>query len=146
MADRLRLGVIGAGAVTQVGHLPALKRIREIDVVGICDNDLPKARALADRFGVPDAFSDISELLDYESLNGVLICTPSHLHESQIQAALAAGLHIFVERPLALTSAGAAQAGQGGPASRPGGDGRRQPPLSPRRATDPLVRAERRTG
>ncbi len=109
MVDRLRLGVIGAGAVTQVGHLPALKRIREIDVVGICDNDLPKARALADRFGVPDAFSDISELLEYESLDGVLICTPSHLHEPHIQAALASGLHIFVERPLALTSAGAAK-------------------------------------
>jgi predicted dehydrogenase len=109
MVDRIRLGVVGAGAVTQVGHLPALRRIREVDVVGICDNDLPKARALADRFGVPDAFSDISELVEYESLNALLICTPSHLHEPQIQAAMAAGLHIFVERPLALTSSGAAK-------------------------------------
>ena len=108
MAERLRLGVVGAGAVVQVGHLPALKRVREIEVVGICDTDLPKARALADRFAVPDAYTDIEELVEYEAdLDALLICTPSHLHESHIQAALAAGLHVFVERPLALTSAGA---------------------------------------
>ncbi|MGH7582131.1 MAG: Gfo/Idh/MocA family protein [Gemmatimonadales bacterium] len=106
MAERLRLGIIGAGAVTQVGHLPALKRVKEVEVVGICDSDLPKARALATRFGVPDAWEDIEELLDYEEgLDALLICTPSHLHESHIQAALAAGLHVFVERPPALTSA-----------------------------------------
>ena len=108
MAERLRLGVVGAGAVTQVGHLPALKRVKEIEVVGICDTDLPKARALADRFGIPDAYTDIEELVEYEEgLDGLLICTPSHLHESHIQAALAAKLHVFVERPMALTSAGA---------------------------------------
>ncbi|HEX3928730.1 MAG TPA: Gfo/Idh/MocA family oxidoreductase [Gemmatimonadales bacterium] len=107
MVRPVRLGIVGAGAVTQVGHLPALKRIKEIDVVGICDNDLPKARTLADRFGVPDAFGDIGELVDFESLDALLICTPSHLHESHIMTALAAGLHIFVERPLALTSAAA---------------------------------------
>ncbi|MES2123273.1 MAG: Gfo/Idh/MocA family oxidoreductase [Gemmatimonadota bacterium] len=107
MSDRLRLGIVGAGAITQVGHLPGLKRVKEIDVVGICDNDLPKARALADRFGIPDAYGDIEELVEYDALDAVLICTPNHLHESQIHAAVASGLHVFVERPLALTSAGA---------------------------------------
>lgn len=108
MGDRLRLGIVGAGAITQVGHLPGLKRVKEIEVVGICDNDLPKARALADRFGIPDAYGDIEELVEYDALDAVLICTPNHLHESQIHAAVASGLHVFVERPLALTS-GAAQ-------------------------------------
>lgn len=107
MSDRLRLGIVGAGAIAQVGHLPALKRVKEIDVVGICDNDLPKARALADRFGIPDAYGDIEELVEYDALDAVLICTPNHLHESHIQAAIASGLHVFVERPLALTAAGA---------------------------------------
>ena len=107
MAERLRLGVVGAGAVTQVGHLPALKRIKEIEVVGICDNDVAKARTLADRFGIPDAYDDIEELVEYDALDALLICTPSHLHESHIQAALSSGLHVFVERPLALTAVGA---------------------------------------
>ncbi|MEP6590964.1 MAG: Gfo/Idh/MocA family oxidoreductase [Gemmatimonadota bacterium] len=107
MGDRLRLGIVGAGAITQVGHLPGLKRVKEIDVVGICDNDLPKARALADRFGIPDAYGDMEELIEFDALDAVLICTPNHLHESQIHAALASGLHVFAERPLALTSGGA---------------------------------------
>jgi predicted dehydrogenase len=107
MSEKLRLGIVGAGAITQVGHLPALKRVKGIEVVGICDNDLVKARALADRFEVPDAYGDIEELVDYDALDALLICTPNHLHESQITAALAAGLHVFVERPLALTAAGA---------------------------------------
>lgn len=106
MTDKIRLGIVGAGAITQVGHLPALRKVREIDVVGICDNDLAKARALADRFEIPVVHSDITELLEFAPLDAVLVCTPNHLHESHALAALAAKLHVFVERPVALTPAG----------------------------------------
>lgn len=107
MAERIRLGIVGAGAVTQIGHLPALKRLKEIQVVGICDNDRAKARALADRFAIPDAFGDIAELVEFEELDALLVCTPSHLHESHVLAGLSAKLHVFVERPLALSPGGA---------------------------------------
>jgi predicted dehydrogenase len=107
MADPIRLGVVGAGAITQVGHLPALKRVKDIKVLGLCDSDRPKARALADRFGVPDAFADAQELVELEELDALLICTPSHLHEAHVQMALSHGLHVFVERPLALTASAA---------------------------------------
>ena len=70
----------------------------------ICDTDLPKARALADRFGVKDAFDDIEELLRYEALDAVVICSPNHLHESHILAALSANLHVLVEKPLAMSA------------------------------------------
>ena len=106
MTDKLRLGIVGAGAVTQVGHLPALRKVREIDVAGICDNDLGKARALADRFDIPVVHSDIAELVDYAPLDALLVCTPSHLHESHVLAGLAAGLHVLVERPMSLTPQG----------------------------------------
>ncbi len=106
MADRLRLGIVGAGAVTQVGHLPALKKVRDIEVAGICDNDLGKARALADRFDIPVVHSDIAELVEYAPLDALLICSPSHLHESHALTALAAKLHVLVERPMAMTPQG----------------------------------------
>ena len=61
--DRVRVGIIGGGAITQVAHLPVLKKLKGVEVEAICDTDLPKARALADRFGVTDAFDDIEELL-----------------------------------------------------------------------------------
>lgn len=106
MADKLRLGIVGAGAIAQVGHLPALKKVREVEVVGICDNDQAKARALADRYDVPGVHSDITDLLEYEELDALLICTPNHLHESHTLAGLSAGLHVLVERPVAMSAAG----------------------------------------
>ena len=75
-----------------------LKKLRTIEVQAICDTDLPKARALATRFGVKDAFDDIEELLRFESLDAVVICSPNHLHESHILAALSANLHVLVAR------------------------------------------------
>jgi predicted dehydrogenase len=106
MAERLRLGIVGAGAIAQVGHLPALRKIRDVDVVGICDNDMVKARALADRFDIPDVFPDLAELIEFGALDALLVCTPNHLHESHVLAGLAAGLHVLCERPLALSPAG----------------------------------------
>jgi predicted dehydrogenase len=106
MADKIRLGIVGAGAVTQVGHLPALKKVREIEVAGICDNDPVKAGALAERFGIPMVHADIADMLEYEPLDALLVCTPNHLHESHALAALATKMHVLVERPVALTPAG----------------------------------------
>jgi predicted dehydrogenase len=102
--ERLKVGIIGGGAITQVAHLPVLKKMRGVEVQAICDTDLPKARALATRFGVKDAFDDIEELLRYEELDAVVICSPNHLHESHIQAALSANLHVLVEKPLAMSA------------------------------------------
>lgn len=107
MTDRVRLGIVGAGAITQVGHLPALKRVKEVEVVGLCDNDLAKARALADRFAIPSVHSDIGDLMEDAPLDALLVCTPNHLHESHALAALSRKLHVFLERPMAMTSAGA---------------------------------------
>jgi hypothetical protein len=62
-SERLKVGIVGGGAITQVAHLPVLKKMRSVEVQAICDTDLPKARALAARFGIKDAFDDIEELL-----------------------------------------------------------------------------------
>ena len=105
--ERLRIGIIGGGAISQVAHLPVLKKLKMVELPAICDTDLPKARALADRFGIKDAFDDIEDLLRYEALDAVVICSPNHLHESHILAALSAGLHVLVEKPLAMSAASA---------------------------------------
>src|SRR3954462_2362012 len=105
--ERLKVGIIGGGAIAQVAHLPVLKKMRGVDVQAICDTDLPKARALASRFGIKDAFDDIEELLRYEALDAVVVCSPNHLHESHILAALSANLHVLVEKPLTLSTASA---------------------------------------
>jgi predicted dehydrogenase len=112
--DSVRVGVIGAGAISQVAHLPVLRRLPGADVVAICDNDVGKAQALAARFEVRDTFDDIEEVLRYANVDAVVICTPNHLHEIHVTSALAAGAHVLCERPLALTEAGVERVLQAG--------------------------------
>lgn len=106
LAGPIRVGVVGAGAIAQLAHLPVLGKMRGVQLAAICDNDRPKARALADRFGIPDAFSDIEDLLELRELDAVVIATPNHLHEPHVLSALAAGKHVMCERPLALSARG----------------------------------------
>ena len=103
----LRLGIIGTGAIVQVAHLPLLRKTKAVELVALCDTDLVKARALAERSAIPNVYDDFEDLLHHEQLDAVLVATPNHLHESHIQAALSANLHVLIEKPLALTSAAA---------------------------------------
>ncbi len=106
MTDQVRIGVVGAGAIAQLTHLPVLSKMRGAKLVAICDNDRPKARALADRFDIPDVYTDIEDLLEGDGLQAIVIATPNHLHEPHVLSAIANGIDVLVERPLALTSKG----------------------------------------
>jgi predicted dehydrogenase len=106
MTERVRVGVIGAGAIAQLAHLPVLAKMRGAELIAVCDNDRPKARALADRFGVPDTFTDIEDLLELDNLDAVVVATPNHLHEPHVLSALAGKVHVLCERPLALNARG----------------------------------------
>src|SRR3989449_9035347 len=88
--DPIRVGVIGAGGIAQVAHLPVLRRLPGVEVAAICDNDLGKAQALAARFEVKDTYDDIEEVLRYGHVDVVVIRTPNHLHEIPATSALAA--------------------------------------------------------
>ena len=106
MTSDVRLGLVGAGAIAQLAHLPLLAKMRGAQLVAICDNDGPKAGALAQRLGVPDIFTDIDELLDTDKLDAVVIATPNHLHEPHVLRALKQKVHVLCERPLSLTNGG----------------------------------------
>ncbi len=102
----MRLAVVGTGAIAQMAHIPLLAKMRGAHLVALCDNDGAKARALADRFEIPDVFTDLEELLDSDELDGVVIATPNHLHEPHVLSALRAGVDVLCERPLARSSLG----------------------------------------
>lgn len=102
----LRIALAGCGAIAQLAHLPALARTRDVRVTALCDLDPARTRALADRFGVPDTFTDVEELLDARVCDAVIVATPNHLHEPHVLSALRAGVHVLCERPLALAARG----------------------------------------
>jgi predicted dehydrogenase len=106
MSDPVRVAVVGAGSIAQVAHLPVLRKVAGVEIAAICDNDLSKAQALGARFDVREAYDDIEEVLKYSRPDAVVICTPNHLHEIHVAAALSAGVHVLCERPLSLSYEG----------------------------------------
>lgn len=106
MTEPVRIGVVGAGAIAQLTHLPLLSKMRGAKLVAVCDNDRAKARALADRFDIGDTYNDIEDLLEAGDLQAVVVATPNHLHEPHVLSALAAGLDVLCERPLAMSARG----------------------------------------
>jgi predicted dehydrogenase len=104
--DSVRLGVIGTGAISQVVHVPIFAEREDVDLLAVADADLHKAEALSRRFDVPLVMT-AEALIANDELEAVVICTPNNLHEEMAVAALEAGKHVFVERPLATTSEGA---------------------------------------
>jgi predicted dehydrogenase len=107
MKPTVRIGVVGVGAIAQLAHLPVLSKMRGAELVALCDNDGPKARAIADRLGVRDVFTDIEDLLALDDgLDAVIVTTPNHLHEPHVLSALRSKVHVLCERPLALTTRG----------------------------------------
>lgn len=106
MTEPVRIGVVGAGAIAQLTHLPLLSKMRGVKLVAVCDNDRAKARALADRFDISDTYNDIEDLLDAGDLQAVVVATPNHLHEPHVLSALAAGVDVLCERPVAMSTRG----------------------------------------
>lgn len=104
---RVRVGLLGTGAIAQVVHLPILSELPGVELHGISDVNTDKARAIGGRFEVPRVFDDDDEVFACDEIDAVVICTPSHLHEAQAIAALEAGKHVLIERPLALDAPGA---------------------------------------
>lgn len=102
----IKIGLLGAGATAQVVHLPILSQLSGVQVVGLADRDKDRAQAIASRFGVPRVFERDEDVFD-ASLDAVIVCTPSYLHEPHTIAALEAGKDVLVEKPLALTAEGA---------------------------------------
>src|SRR5215213_6746249 len=102
MDDNLMgLGVIGCGgfglfALQQFTQVPGIK------LVGMAGTHRPASLAAAARFGVENV-DDVGELLRRDDVDLVYIATPPFLHHPQALAALEAGKHVIVEKPLALT-------------------------------------------
>lgn len=104
----LRIGLIGVGGAAQINHIPALKKLDGLELTALCDRDPEKAQRVAQKFGVPRAYTRIEDLLADDELDAIDVCTPNYLHAPMSIAALEAGRHVFCERPLARSSEEAA--------------------------------------
>jgi len=100
----LKLGVIGAGLYANATLLPLLRRIKEIEAVGIASSGGWHAEHSGRKFGFRYACSDEAQILNDPEINTLLLLTRHDNHADLATKALQAGKHVFVEKPLALNA------------------------------------------
>jgi predicted dehydrogenase len=98
-----RVALVGAGNLARWAHLPSLKRVPNAKLHAVLSTSGARGRTFASRFGASYFCSDYDEILADAESDVVLILSRNQLHFSQALAALRAGKHVFVEKPMALT-------------------------------------------
>ena len=107
MSDKIRVGIIGCGGIANGKHMPAISKVKEVEMVAFCDIIEERAIEAAKKYGTPDAkvYTDYKELLKDESIVTVHVCTPNRSHSFITIDALEAGKHVMCEKPMAKTYA-----------------------------------------
>lgn len=104
MTDRIKCGVLGAGWWATFAHIPALLSHPRAELLAIQTNDRDSASKVSADFGIPYSFTDAAELLSLEGLQAVIVSSSPYLHYEQAAAALRAGKHVLIEKPMTLTT------------------------------------------
>jgi Oxidoreductase family, NAD-binding Rossmann fold len=106
--SRVRVGVIGCGMVAQAEHLQNLLQLSDrFEISALADPSAAVREAMGARYAVSRVYENYAELLDAGNLDAVVISAPAATHAEITVAALGAGVHVFVEKPLCITLADA---------------------------------------
>jgi predicted dehydrogenase len=99
--ERVRLGIIGSGAIAEEGYLPAADLVSNIIVTHVVDLDGNRAREVANRFQIPNFVTGYREI--FGKVDAVVVATPPRLHAKISIDCLNHGLHVLCEKPLATS-------------------------------------------
>ena len=101
---KLRVGIIGCGEVTQIMHWPSLYQLPEMfEVIALCDISPLVLEELGRRWNIDSLTTDHRELVNRDKVDVVLIANPHAYHAEATLAAIAAGKHVLVEKPMCVT-------------------------------------------
>ncbi|WP_121614120.1 Gfo/Idh/MocA family protein [Mesobacillus foraminis] len=98
----LKVGVIGVGSISEFHIKPYLKH-PEVELVALCDLNEERLHQKAGQYGVSAVYNDYRNLLENDEIEAVSICTWNNTHAEIAIAALEAGKHVLVEKPLSMT-------------------------------------------
>lgn len=102
MSDAVKWGILGCAGIAERALIPAIRSSSTGELAGIASRDERKARAWADRLGIPRAYKNYADLLKDPAIEAVYIPLANHLHRSWTIRALKAGKHVLCEKPIAL--------------------------------------------
>jgi len=106
VADTVGVGIIGAGSIANLAHIPGYKGMSDrVRLIAVADVLGERADELAAKHKIPMAFDDYRRLLELEEIDVVSVCTPPVAHMAATIAALEAGKHVLCEKPMAMTGA-----------------------------------------
>ena len=103
MAD-VKMGGIGCGSIAEIAHLPSISNRTEAKLVAVCDADVNRAQEVASKWGAEASFTDYRKMFEQAQLDAVVIATPNNLHRNIAVCAAQSGVHVVVEKPLAVTN------------------------------------------
>lgn len=101
--SELGVAVVGAGNIARWAHLPILGALPKVKLEAIVSSNGARAKSYARRFGATYCASDYDQVLADENVDVVMVLSRNQHHFPQALAALQAGKHVFVEKPMALT-------------------------------------------
>ncbi|HVC35056.1 MAG TPA: Gfo/Idh/MocA family oxidoreductase [Chloroflexota bacterium] len=105
MADKIGIGIIGAGGIAEHSHIPGYLQQTDAQVVAVADVVPERAQRLAEQAGIPHAYGAVEDLLLDTDVDAVSVTTPNAFHGPVTLAALEAGKHVFCEKPPATSVA-----------------------------------------
>jgi predicted dehydrogenase/nucleoside-diphosphate-sugar epimerase len=94
-----RVAFLGTGYIAD-WHAQAIRKVAGVELVAVCDRILPKAEALAAKFGVAKTYGSLEAMLAEEKLDAVHVLLPPNLHFEAARAILEAGVEVFLEKPM----------------------------------------------
>jgi 2-hydroxy-4-carboxymuconate semialdehyde hemiacetal dehydrogenase len=100
MAQRMGVVVAGEGAIARQ-HMAALRRMDDVEVVGVAGGDPGGTASFAAEFEIPRHGLDLSEMLDEPGVDAAILASPTPVHAAQAVAAMEAGKHVLIEIPMA---------------------------------------------
>lgn len=100
--SKIKIGVIGCGAIARRRHLPEYVLLPNVEIVAVADVNAERADEMAAQYGAK-AYTDYRELLKHEGLDAVSVCTPNALHAPISIEAMEAGKHVLCEKPMAIS-------------------------------------------
>ena len=104
MTQKVRVGVVGTSWWADMMFLPALQTHPHAVLTAVCGRNRERAEELARKYGIPDVFTDYREMIERGGLDALIVAVPDDLHYDITMKALAAGLHVLCEKPLAMTA------------------------------------------
>jgi predicted dehydrogenase/nucleoside-diphosphate-sugar epimerase len=97
--SKRRVAFLGTGYIAD-WHAQAIAKVSNAELVAVCDRILPKAEALAKKFGVPKTYGSLETMLEQESLDAVHVLVPPDRHFEAARTVLDAGVDVFLEKPM----------------------------------------------